>query len=517
VFANIMIEQKLINEYNATRATKASEKLCHAPFVNMNFEQNGDVTACCFNRTHVLGSYPKMSLLDIWFSSKADELRNYIDANDLGGGCEICAKQLLAHNFMGSRARGFDENASSNWENIPEKLRNKLKHGQWQQMPRSMEFELSNTCNLECVMCHGYFSSTIRKNREHLPPIHQPYDEGFVEQLKSFLPYLQEAKFLGGEPFLIDIYYQIWEAIAEVNPNINIYITTNATVYNNKVRVLLNRLKVNPVISIDSLVEGTYNVIRKNASFIRVMENIGQLRAYCQEKGTQLSFAVCPMTLNKDELPAMVQYANKEGIRLFFNTVFQPEIYSLKFLQIDELTSLIETYKQTTLSNDNEIARHNASVFNDLVNQLEAWLEQAQSKPFKISPNTFEHWSSIKASVMAEPWQITMLETTLAHLNNHNGTTLEQQLEQILAQQGAQQFVMAYFEQLEWLYTSFTGNESEQLKDKMFKLKSILTPELRYEFIASELIRMRPDQLLETIMEFSTERLLHEVNVRFNS
>jgi hypothetical protein len=118
---------------------------------------------------------------------------------------------------------------------------------------------------------------------------------------------------------------------------------------------------------------------------------------------------------------------------------------------------------------------------------------------------------------MAEPWQITMLETTLAHLNNHNGTTLEQQLEQILAQQGAQQFVMAYFEQLEWLYTSFTGNESEQLKDKMFKLKSILTPELRYEFIASELIRMRPDQLLETIMEFSTERLLHEVNVRFNS
>jgi MoaA/NifB/PqqE/SkfB family radical SAM enzyme len=512
-----MISLETIAAYNATRAPKATERLCHAPFANMNFEQNGDVTACCFNRTHVLGSYPKMSLLDIWFSDKANELRNYIDANDLGGGCEICAKQLLAHNFMGSRARGFDENATSNWDNIPEKLRNKLKHGQWQQMPRSMEFELSNTCNLECVMCHGYFSSTIRKNREHLPPIHQPYDAGFVEQLKPFLPYLKEAKFLGGEPFLIDIYYQIWEAIAEINPNINIYITTNATIYNNKVRALLDRLKVNPVISIDSLVEGTYNTIRKNASFARVMENVGQLRAYCLEKGTQVSFAVCPMTLNKDELPEMVQYANKEGIRLFFNTVFQPEIYSLKFLRDADLASLIDTYNKTTLADDSEIARHNASVFKDLVHQLEAWLAQAQTKPFKITTNTFEHWAKVKAKAMAEPWQIAMCEATLTQLNGNNGTALEQQLEKILAEQGAQPFVMAYFEQLEWLYTSFTGNESAELKDKMVTLKSILTPELRYEFIASELIRMRPDQLLETIMEFSTERLLHEVNVRFNS
>ncbi len=512
-----MISPEIIAQYNATREPKATGKLCYAPFANMNFEQNGDVTACCFNRTHVLGSYPTMSLLDIWFSEKANELREYIDANDLGGGCEICAKQLLAHNFMGSRARGFDQSATSTLNNIPEKLRNKLKHGQWQQMPRSMEFELSNTCNLECVMCHGYFSSSIRKNREHLPPIHQPYDAAFVEQLKPFLPFLNEAKFLGGEPFLIDTYYQIWEAIAEFNPNINIYITTNATIYNNKVRTLLNRLRVNPVISIDSLVEDTYNAIRKNASFTRVMENIGHLRAYCQERGTQLSFAVCPMTLNKNELPSMVHYANREGIRLFFNTVFQPEIYSLKFLPDVELAKLIDQYKAADLANDTEIARHNASVFNDLIHQLEAWLAQAQSKPFKVVANTFELWAKLKPTLAAEPWQIAMCETTLAQLKENNGIVLEQELEQVVAQQGAQPFVMAYFQSLEWLYAAFTGNESVELKQKMVTLQSILTPELRYEFIASELIRMRPDQLLETIMEFSTERLLHEVNVRFNS
>src|SRR5690606_6216470 len=78
-----------------------------------------------------------------------------------------------------------------------------------QEYPAVMEFELSNKCNLECVMCKGELSSTIRKQRDKLPPLNTPYDSTFVEQLKEFIPHLKEAKFLGGEPFLIDIYYEI--------------------------------------------------------------------------------------------------------------------------------------------------------------------------------------------------------------------------------------------------------------------------------------------------------------------
>lgn len=513
-----MIGPEVITAYNATRAAKATGKLCHAPFANMNFEQNGDITACCFNRTHVLGRFPQNTLLETWFGAKAQELRGYLDANNLGGGCEICAKQLLANNFMGSRARGFDQNALTIWEALPEKLRNQLKHGQWQAMPRSMEFELSNTCNLECVMCHGYFSSSIRKNREQLAPIHQPYNEKFVAQLGPFLPFLKEAKFLGGEPFLIDIYYTIWEAIANINPHINIYITTNATIYNNRVRTLLNRLRVNPVVSIDSLVEGTYNNIRKNASFARVIENIGYLQSYCQEKGTQLSFAVCPMTLNKDELPNMVSYANGQGIRLFFNTVFQPEIYSLKYLPDEELKSLINTYKSFDPDADSEIAQHNKAVFNDLINQLEAWLLHNQRKPFKVTTHTLAAWHALKPTLDAAPWQLAMCETTLSYLSGpYNGTILEAELNQFATTQGAEAFVLCYFQSLEWLHKALTGTASAQLAHKMAALKQILTPNLNYPFIASELARMRPDQLLETISEFSTERLIHEVKIRFNS
>lgn len=513
-----MLAKDTIQAYNKTREHRATNKLCHAPFVNMNFEQNGDITACCFNRTHVLGKFPNMSLLDIWFSDKADELRKYIDNNDLGGGCEICAKQLSAGNFMNSRARGFDQQAIGTWELLPEKLRSKLGYGQWQNMPRTMEFELSNTCNLECVMCHGYFSSSIRKNREHREPMYQPYTDELVEQLRLFVPFLKEVKFLGGEPFLIDIYYKIWELIARVNPEVNIYITTNATVYNKRVSQLFSKLRVNPVISLDSIVKETYITIRKNANFDRVMENIAAFKKYCHNKGTEMSFAVCPMTLNKDEMPDMVRYCNQEGIRLFFNTVFQPEIYSLKYLPKNELEALVQQYKSAEISGETEIAIHNQAVLTDLIHQLEAWIAEADTKLLKPTNATLQNWEALKPTLSLELWQLQMGDAILQHIHsNNNNTELVDTLTQLADANGAEPFVRTYFDSLEWIYQSLNGDKLDELQMKMAELNKILVPQLNYDFIASELIRMRPDQLLETIMEFSTERLLHEVQVRFNS
>lgn len=513
-----MLTKDTIQAYNSTRQNGATNKLCHAPFVNMNFEQNGDITACCFNRTHVLGKFPDMELMDIWFSDKAEELRTYINNNDLGGGCEICAKQLTAGNFMNSRARGFDQQAIGNWNALPEKLRNKLKNGKWLNMPRTMEFELSNTCNLECVMCHGYFSSTIRKNREHRKPMQQAYNNDLVEQLRTFVPFLKEVKFLGGEPFLIDLYYQIWELIAEVNPDVNIYITTNATIYNKRVSDLLAKLRVNPVISLDSIVKDTYNTIRKNANYDRVMENIASFKTSTAAKGTEMSFAVCPMTLNKDEMPDMVEYCNQQGIRLFFNTVFQPEIYSLKYLPKSELVVLVESYRSAELDTDTEIAKHNKAVLNDLINQLEAWIVEAETKLLKATPETLLKWEQLKPTLSLEPWQQLMGDTVMQHIHLQNkNTELEDTLTRISEQQGSEPFVRTYFMSLEWIYQSLNGEKLSELKAKMAELDKILVPQLNYDFIASELIRMRPDQLLETILEFSTERLLHEVQVRFSN
>ena len=68
-----------------------------------------------------------------------------------------------------------------------------------------MEFSISNVCNLECVMCNGNFSSAIRAHRDQLPPAKSVYSNAFDPVLRSILPHLFRAKFLGGEPFLIPV------------------------------------------------------------------------------------------------------------------------------------------------------------------------------------------------------------------------------------------------------------------------------------------------------------------------
>ncbi len=363
-------------QFDKTRVTRDKGLICHAPTVSMNFEQNGNATACCYNRTHVLGQYPNKTLKEIWWGAKADELREYIADNNLGGGCEVCHKQLESKNFYGAHARHFDQFAEESGNRSPnffQKLLGAKEEEREVQYPKLLEFELSNTCNLECVMCNGYFSSSIRKNREGLPPIENPYDAEFVRQLEEFIPHMTDAKFLGGEPFLIDIYYDIWERIRDINPEILVHITTNATILNNRAKALLEKMRCGIILSIDSIKKDTYERIRKNAKFERVQENIDYFLEYTKRRNTWMSFAVCPLTLNWQELPEMVDHCNEKGLSIYFNTVFKPEEYSLRFLPARILGTIIDYYKSIEFNKKSEHSEHNITSFTDLIKQLENW------------------------------------------------------------------------------------------------------------------------------------------------
>ena len=112
--------------------------------------------------------------------------------------------------------------------------------------------------NLECIMCYGNFSSSIRKNREKLPSTPTVYDEKFLESLDPIIPDLKYVKFLGGEPFLINIYYEVWERIIECNPNCLIDVQTNGTILNDRVKDILERGNFRIGVSLDSLKKETY-------------------------------------------------------------------------------------------------------------------------------------------------------------------------------------------------------------------------------------------------------------------
>ena len=362
-----MLDKEKFAEYKKVRQTADPDIFCHAPFTSLYFEQSGHALVCCYNRKHILGVYPKDSLQDMWQGKKAQELREVMKVNELPPGCDICHSQFASRNFGGLLARHFDSLAdppSTGSDSIS------------LIMPKVIGFEISNVCNLECKMCSGYFSSSIRENREKKPPLPFPYDDGFVAQLEPFIPHLRQAKFLGGEPFLIDLYYKIWEMIARINPAIKVSITTNGTVLHKKTKTVLESIRSNIIMSIDSLERSNYERIRRNARFDKVMEHFQYFREYTRLKGTSINVAFCPMQQNWWELPYVVDYFNEQNVEIYFNTVTWPPESALSSMRDSELQEVVDYLESKTPKSENDLGTRNISRYLDLISQIKSYRKE---------------------------------------------------------------------------------------------------------------------------------------------
>lgn len=356
------IPKNQLDAFNQTRVGGAKSLVCYAPVKNLYFRHQGKVVACCYNREYVLGTYPEKSIHDIWFGNEAEKLRNHIKNNDLTLGCFGCENLLRAGNYDAVKAKMYDEYSE-----------NKKKY------PSVMEFELSSKCNLECIMCNGEFSSSIRKNREKRPPLEDVYDDEFVKQLEDFIPYLDEVKFYGGEPFLIPVYYEIWDKIAAENPNCRISVQTNATTLNNRVKNCLERGNFHLNISLDSLDKENFERIRKNANFERVIENLHFFHAYAVSKSTFFGISTCVMKENWRELPAFIHFCNQLEVPIYFHTVYFPSQRALWNLDSHELNEIYDFLSQQSFPTDTEIQRKNKIHYENTLSLIEKWKIQAET------------------------------------------------------------------------------------------------------------------------------------------
>ncbi|MBL4587614.1 MAG: radical SAM protein [Flavobacteriales bacterium] len=355
--------QDILKDFNAHRPNGPQSKICQAPFKNIYFAHRGKAVACCWNRSYVLGNYPERSIKEIWFGKEAEDLRLYISENNLEHGCQGCKSHILAGSYDVVKAKQYDQH------------RENTNH-----YPSVMEFELSNTCNLECEMCSGDFSSLIRKNREGRSPLMEPYDSAFVDQLEEFIPHLEEVKFYGGEPFLIEIYYEIWERIIKLNPSVRISVQTNCTTLNNRVKRIMEQSEFHIGLSIDSFVKPTYERIRKNAKYERTMENLQWFRQYCKERDTYFGISACAMQQNWHELADFVRKCNELESPVSLHTVFLPKKSSFQTLGKEELLRMIGILEKEEFPTDTPIEVKNKHHFEDLIRQLKHLVEEKEKK-----------------------------------------------------------------------------------------------------------------------------------------
>jgi len=366
-----------LSDYNLRRQAFPDEPFCHAPFASMHFAHGGSVFVCCHNRSYTIGTYPADSVADMWNGERAIRLRGAVARNDLSLGCQKCARQLLARDFVGlaDTATSYSDPVfKASWlsrraDSSPERLALSV--------PRTIAFEVHNSCNLECVMCHGVASSSIRKKRDALPALTSPYDDAFVDQLTPFLPEVNAAGFTGGEPFLIPFYYDLWERIAATKSRMILMLVTNGTIMNDRVSRAVEGLNFIVNVSVDSIVKETYQSIRVGASLDLVLENSRYFADIMRKRGFPFIWRCCVMRQNWREMPEMVRYCNDNGIQIAFNQVDFPLRFSLHTLPASEVRGVVDFLRRAEpAAGRDALGNVNLQQYQGLVRRLEAFVDR---------------------------------------------------------------------------------------------------------------------------------------------
>lgn len=356
------IDKTKLKKFNKTRTH--SKYLCYAPFTSIKISIDGRVSPCCYNKSHD-DSYVLKDMSGIWYGEVFYNYRSHIKKDSLPSSCAICEKSILNNEFDSVKIHQYDNYKVSRLGKL---------------QPRAIEMAISNTCNLECIMCNGRHSSSIRKNRENLPILEDLFGEKFRTEMKDYIPYLQEAIFAGGEPFLIPLYYDIWEDIIRLNPKCEISIVTNGTILNDRIKSLMERGNFKINLSFDAVSKDTYERIRVNANYEETIKNLEYFGSIMNRKGKRLHIPICPLKINRYEIPDLVRFCNMRGYSLNFVFMFGAIDHVLSSLRSEELVELKIFYKSQKFEDNDENSKRNLREFNDLVLRIDNWIKDAIRK-----------------------------------------------------------------------------------------------------------------------------------------
>lgn len=361
--------------------------LCPAPFMVMDFAPEGNVHACCVNAAYPLGNVRFQTLREIWDGGRAQALRAAMARHDYGYGCGSCRHR---------EALGTGEADLTYYRHNPAP-----RSVEW---PELMAFGLHNTCNLACVMCGGNLSSRLRA-LEGRPRLEPAYGDRFFAELVEFLPHLRRAEFRGGEPFLVREHYRIFDLLIElgagVETGLQTQVTTNGTIWNDRVESVLDALAMQVTFSIDGVSEATNTAIRVGSDHADVLVNLDRFAAHARARGTRLDLSFCVLRHNWRELGDLLRLADRLGVEGHPQLVLDPE-HGLQRLPTDELREILGRLEAQTAALDSHLDLEvNRTAWKKMLGWLDAELRQrSRGTPLRLweppGPETVTHALSVR-------------------------------------------------------------------------------------------------------------------------
>ncbi len=168
-------------------------------------------------------------------------------------------------------------------------------------------------CNIDCPGCSQNMVRLVKVQHR----------KGTVEDLLTYVPYLYQFIWHGGEPYLIKRFRQFVDDFrTEDNPNLAFGFTSNGTMLTAKEFDKLQRFpRINASISMDSFNKETFEKIRKGADYDKVLSCV--LRAIATYDAPDRVFSVGMIVCKSNflELPENLKFAIEHDIGLNLSPV----------------------------------------------------------------------------------------------------------------------------------------------------------------------------------------------------
>jgi MoaA/NifB/PqqE/SkfB family radical SAM enzyme len=332
-------------EAERTTSGRPFHATCYAPFVSLEFDTQGFAYTCCANGTYPVGNVATDTLDEIWTGARLAAQRDALRTGDLSYGCAVC-RWYFDNDRPTPPAvmyEGFPVGTGAD------------------DLPRSMAFAFSNQCNLQCIQCSGEYSSSIRIHREGRAPLPHAYGPAFFDQLRAFLPGLEEIRLLGGEPFLVSETFQLFDLLAELDLRPRVHVTTNGTRFDRRVEAAFDRFPLSISLSLDAVSAPVLESIRVGASAPEILANARRLAVASASSGGRFGINFCLLRQNWQELPAILRLGEELGAWVSVIPVYGDD-HSLYKLDRTALAAVAE-----------ELGRHDDALRSELQLNRPVW------------------------------------------------------------------------------------------------------------------------------------------------
>jgi organic radical activating enzyme len=207
-----------------------------------------------------------------------------------------------------------------------------------------------NSCNLKCYTCHPGSSSSLGVEAVQMglkPDGYKPVSNPFLEMsstmtdqfwsdLELMFPHTHILNFTGGEPFMLDSYWEMIDRAIQVGAaaQMELHLSSNMTVMKWGRRSVIDYFKQFRAVRLQASVDGfgAHNdYIRYPSEFQKVIDNIKRV----QDETTNVHVvgSTTVSALSVGSLPTLHRYLSDNGIDHTYNNVlWQPSYQRVEWL-----------------------------------------------------------------------------------------------------------------------------------------------------------------------------------------